>query len=193
METLKEMIFRLMSQTLSLKEFEAWLYDDDLIKSQLLENEVIFELVNIDLRSKHAFHELEKFCFKHFNKEECLVQIVRYNSEVLLEVKTDDAIETFMRNISHFHDWNTDYFLISQVYYLSDDWELVEVGYVDKEQLRNEFIGIAETFLKRLENMDVEESIQLLRNGVEISRFIPEQPKNEQIETDKKRWFQFWK
>ncbi len=37
MKKLKEMLFKLMSQTLSLKEFETWLYNDDYVNSQLLE------------------------------------------------------------------------------------------------------------------------------------------------------------
>lgn len=166
------MLFKLMSQTLSLKEFEAWLYDDDYIKSQLLENEVIFELVSIDLSSKHAFYELEKFCFNHFDKEECLVQVVRYNSEFLLEAKTDAAAEKFMTSLYHFQDWNDDYSLITQIYYLTEDWALADYGYVDKQQLRNELFGIAETFLTQLKGLSVEESIQLFRNGIESPGII---------------------
>lgn len=168
MEKLKEMLFMLMSQTLSLKEFETWLYEDDYIKSQLLKNKVIFELVSIDLRSGHAFYELEKFCFNYFNKEECLVQVMRYNSEMFLETRTEDAAEKFMRNVYRFHDWDTDYFLMSQVCFLSDDWELVDSGYMDGERLMNELSDIAEMFLKQLHSLNMEESIQLLRNGVEF-------------------------
>ena len=60
MEEIKQLLFKLMSQNLSLNDFENWLYTDDYIKSQLLENEMIFELVSINLRSKHAIKELEK-------------------------------------------------------------------------------------------------------------------------------------
>ena len=90
MKTLKKMIFKLLSQTLSMKEFETWLYQDEFIKSQILRNEMIFELVNINLRSKHAFEELTDFCFNHFDKEECWIQIVKYNCEILLENKTNN-------------------------------------------------------------------------------------------------------
>lgn len=193
METLKKMLFKLMSQTLSLEEFETWLYTDDYIKSQLLENEMIFELVTINLKSKHAFTELEKFCFNHFDKEECLVQIVKYNCEVYLDTKTDEAAENFIRNVCYFHDWNNDYSLISQIYYLADDWDLVLDGYADKQQVKNELFSYAEIFLEKLQKLDAEESIQLLRNGVEFNNVIPEQPAIEEIETENKRWFQFWK
>jgi hypothetical protein len=193
MKTLKEMIFRLMSQTLSLKEFETWLYADNYIKSQLLEDETIFELVSIDLRSKHAFHELQKFCFNHFDKEECLVQVVKYNSELLLETKTDAAAEKFMKSLYYFQDWNDDYSLITQIYYLTEDWEFVDYGYVDKQQLRNELFGIAETFVKQLEGLSVKESIQLFRKGVEYQKAIPEEPAIKRIENENKKLFQFWK
>ncbi|MDF3026929.1 MAG: hypothetical protein K0S23_1236 [Fluviicola sp.] len=193
METLKKMLFKLMSQTLSTKEFETWLYTDDYIKSQLLENEMIFELVSINLRSKHAFKELEKFCFNHFDQEECLVQIVKYNCEVYLDTKTDEATENFIRNICCFHDWNNDYSLISQIYYLADDWDLVLDGYTDKQQVKNELYSYAEIFLERLQKLDAEESIQLLRNGIEFKKVIPEPPKTDVIETKSKGWFQFWK
>lgn len=94
MKKLKEMLFKFMSQTLSLKEFETWLYNDDYVNSQLLENYIVFELVNINLNSKHAFKELEKFCFTYFDKEECLIQIVKYNCVVMFFLCTINKTTT---------------------------------------------------------------------------------------------------
>lgn len=193
MKKLKEMLFKFMSQTLSLKEFETWLYNDEYVNSQLLENDIIFELVNINLNSKHAFKELEKFCFINFDKEECIIQIVKYNCEVLLENKTDEAIEIFIKNICYFHDWNNDYFLISQIYYWADDWDLVLDGFIEKQHVKDELIDYSESFLEKLQELNSNESIQLLRNGIELKKVIPEQLKNSKIETKIKKWFQFWK
>lgn len=193
METLKQMLFQLLAQTLSLKEFEAWLYKDDYIKSHLLESEMIFELLSIDLRSKHAIHEIEKFCFNHFNKEECLVQIVKYNCELFLETKTDKAAENFIRNICYFYDWEDDYSLISHLYYLADDWDMVKDGYIDKQHVKIELVSYAESFLEKLLCSNVEESISLLKNGIESRIITPEESTIELIEPKIKRWFQFWK
>lgn len=198
MGTLKKMLCKLLSRTLSMKEFENWLYYDDFIKSQIVKNDVIFELVSIDLRSKDAFVELEKFCFKHFNKEECLVKVVKYNCENLLETKTDDALESFFQNICYFHDWDLQYALIEDVYYLLNDWELTHDGYMDKRTMKNEVRHYAEIVLEKLNALNSEESVQLLINGFEIKTIIPEQlasKDNKTIETNltSKKWFQFWK
>jgi hypothetical protein len=182
-----------MSQTLSLKEFETWLYNDDYVNSQLLKNDIIFELVNINLNSKHVFKELEKFCFAYFDKEECLIQIVKYNCEVLLEYKSDEAIENLIKNICYFYDWNNDYYLISQIYYCADDWDLAKDGYIEKQEVKNEFIVYSKSYLEKLQGLNREESIQLLKNGIELKKVIPEQLKNSEIEAKIKKWFQFWK
>lgn len=191
MKKLKQMLLQLLARTLSMKEFEAWLYKDDYIKSHLLESEMIFELVNIDFSSKHAFIEIEKFCFNHFNKEESLVQIVKYNCESFLATKTDEAAEHFIRNICYFYDWEDDYLLISHIYYLADDWEMVKDGYINKQHVKNELFSFAEIFLEKLGCSNFEESILLLTNGFETKANIQEESAIELIEP--KRWFQFWK
>lgn len=198
METLKQMLFKLLSRTLSMKEFEDWLYNDDYIKTHVLESEMIVELLSIDLRSKHAMHELEKFFFNHFNKEECLVQVVKYNCEMLLETKTDNALENFFQNICYFHNWDSQYVLIEDVYYLLNDWELTHDGYMDKRTMKNEICRFAEIVLEKLKELNLEESILLLINGFEIKTTFPEQlatKGNITIDTKltRKKWFQFWK
>lgn len=195
MEKLKQILFKLLSRTLSMKEFEDWLYYDDFIKSQIVKNDVIFELVNIDLRSKDAFVELEKFCFKHFKKEECLVKVVKYNCENFLETKTDNALESFFKNICHYYDWDIQYALIEDVYYLLNDWELTHDGYMDKRTIKNEISHYAEIVLEKLNVLNSEESVLFLINGFEIKTIIPKQLDNKTIETNltSKKWFQFWK
>lgn len=193
METLKQMLFQLLAQTLSMKEFEGWLYNDDYIKNHLLESEMIFELLSIDLKSKQGMYEIEKFCFNHFNEEECLVQIVKFNCELLLETKTDAAAEYFIRNICYFHDWDDDYSLISDIYYLADDWDLVTDGYINKQHFKNELFSFAEIFLDKLKGSNLEESILLLRKGIENRIIIPAESSLELMDPKNKRWFQFWK
>lgn len=191
MKTLKKMIFKLLSQTLSMKEFETWLYQDEFIKSQILRNEMIFELVNINLRSKHAFEELTDFCFNHFDKEECLIQIVKYNCEILLENKTNKVIENFFRNVCYFYDWESDYSIISQIYYLEEDWQMTDEGYIEKQKLEKELFDYAASFLTQLQGLKVEESIELFRNGIELIEESSENSIDGIIKN--KKWFQCWK
>jgi len=193
MKKLKQMLFKLMSRTLSIKEFEAWLYNDEYIKSQLLENEMIFELLNIDLTSKHAFYELEKFCFSRFKKEECLIQVVRYNCEIYIEVKNDASAEIFFKNICYFYDWNDNYPLIKKIYNLKNDWDLALEGCIEKYHVKNDIFRFAQTFMTKLEGMTVKESIALLINGLEEKIEVIEESRVELCDTPNKKWFQFWK
>lgn len=199
------MLFKVMSQTLSIKEFGEWLYHDSYVKSQLLENEMIFELLNIDLSSKHAFYELEKFCFSRFNKDECLVQVIKHNCEIYLERQNDEAATIFFKNNCYFHDWNDDYKLLHEIDYLAGDWELVNEGFIDKQFVKTELFNFVQMFLVNINGMNTNESISYLNHGLQKPIEVAEETSNDSTNesyrgpateinnNSNKKWFEFWK
>lgn len=66
MDKAKNMLYRLVARTLSLKEFEDWLYHDEYVLKHIIDDERILELLSIKLQARDAMYELEKFCFTYF-------------------------------------------------------------------------------------------------------------------------------
>lgn len=187
MDKLKYMLYKLMSRTLSLEEFGAWLYNDEYVIAHITDNELIFELMSLDLRTQSVMHELEKFCFSKFSREEFLIEVVRLNCEKILKSSEDDDIDAFIRNINHYHDWNDDYELVSQVYYgIADDWDLVSHGYLSKDMAVKSILEFAQTALEPLKG---DRALQVLSYGIDLSQDKVQSSENQ----DGSKWFEFWK
>ena len=166
MDKVKRMLFKVLSRTLSLEDFEAWLYNDNFVADNILKNEVILELLSINLRSKHAMHELEKFCSLYFEQEEYLVEIVKYNCQVLLKDHSDNAVENMINNISLFYDLEDDYFLISQIYWFGEEWSLAMDGYYSKNEAKGHLLDFIEAVLTKLSSKNKAEIVKTLHEGV---------------------------
>lgn len=191
------MLGKVLSRTLSMKEFEDWLYFVDFIKRQIVKNDMIFEFVTIDLRHRDAFVELEKFYVKYFGKEACLVDVLKYNCELLVHTKSDETIDIFFQNICQFQDWNTEYTLLADIHYLLYDWQLSHDGYFDPETTKNEIYHFAAIVCEKLNKLPLEESVGFLINGVETNTTTPKKEaasKGNPGETvlKRKKWFPFF-
>lgn len=208
MDKVKSMIVRLLSQDLSMKDFETWLYNDEYINNRILDDEDILELLFINLKSKNAKSELEKYLYGKFGEEIYIIEQVKVNCEVLLNSKINqNDVYSFLSNIGRLYDWDKDYKLISQVYWFDDEWNLAMDGYSDKYRLKKEILAFAEGVLKRLSKADENGAIEVLNEGVEVKLTNEITPTlNETIsssniyvvesDTRKKRyrkWFEFWK
>lgn len=208
MDKIKNMIVKLISQALSMKEFEAWLYNDEYVNSHILDDENILELLSINLKSVHAIAELEKYLYAKLGEEDCLVEQVKINCEVLLssELKQKD-FELFLHNIYRLHNWEKDYRLISQVYWFDDEWSLAIDGYSNRNRLEKEILVYTEEVSERLSKADKNEITEILNEGVEIKLTHHVTPtlnetlsSNNSLTTDSdtkknrtRRWFELWK
>ncbi|UBM60006.1 hypothetical protein LAG90_09055 [Marinilongibacter aquaticus] len=185
MDKVRYMLYKLMSRTLTLEEFETWLYNDEYVKNNLPSNGLILELLSINLRSKHALWELEKFCFENFSREECILEVVRSNCEKIRDGAGDQAIGDFISNIGRYYDWDEGYCLVSQVYWLGDEWSMAQEGYCSKSEVRRDILEFALVLLEKLDqNLDV----KVLVDGIELSGTGREFTLNKT-----KKWFEFWK
>ena len=208
MDKIKNMIVKLISKALSMKEFETWLYNDEYVNSHILDDENILELLSINLKSTHAIAELEKYLYAKFGEEDGLLEQVKINCEVLLssELKQKD-FESFLHSIYRLHDWEKDYRLISQVYWFDDEWSLAIDGYSDRNRLEKEILVYAEEVSERLSKADKNEMIEILNEGVEIKlthdvtlALNETLSSNNTLTTDShtrmnrtRRWFKLWK
>jgi len=205
MDKVKNMIVKLISRALSMEEFEAWLYNDEYVNNHILDDEGILELLSINLKSKYARAELEKYLYAKFGEEDCLIEQVKVNCEVLVSSDlTQKDFESFLHSLYRLHDWDKDYRLISQAYWFDDEWSLAMDGYSDRNRLEKEVLAYAKEVLQKLSKADKDEIVEILNEGVEIkltTEVTPtlnesKSPNNVSLDESKERtrkWFEFWK
>lgn len=194
MKQLKNKLFEVLSRTLSIKEFEAWLYTDTYVNEHILEDERVLELLSINLKSAHAMAALNSFCFEYFafDKEECLVAIVEFNCQKFLQNQGENSAQNMISNIGSHHDWDDNYTLIAQAYWYGDEWDLANDGYYSKRDVMHNLTEFAQTVLNKLSNASKEERKQLLIEGIEEKRHNI-YPSNKELNQKPRKWFQFWK
>lgn len=205
MDKVKNMIVKLISRALSMEEFEAWLYNDEYVNNHILDDEGILELLSINLKSKYARAELEKYLYAKFGEEVCLIEQVKVNCEVLVSSDLmQKDFESFLHSLYRLHDWDKDYRLISQAYWFDDEWSLAMDGYSDRNRLEKEVLAYAKEVLQKLSKADKDEMLEILNEGVEIkltTEVTPalnesKSPNNVSLAESKERtrkWFEFWK
>lgn len=193
MEKVKLKIFQYLSGLISIDEFAAWLYQDTFVSNNI-DDELIFELVNINLKSKFAHHEIKKIREKYFNGKEFILFNIIGNLESIVSDDSDNNIEKSLKNMECYYNEWYEFGLMSQVYSLSINWDLGIDNVFDKEQVRFGIITESKLIFEKLSNASYDEQIVLLENGyytnvigeTNISRV-----RNKLSKT--KKWFEFWK
>ncbi len=194
MKRLKKMLYKVLSRTISLEAFEAWLYADKYVNEQLLSNNLILELLSLNLRSKFAMMELETFCFKHFKREDFLVYLVKFNCEDFLGDKNDEGVDRFFENLDRFFNWEDDFKLINQFTNINDKWYLAKDGWISKSDVRNELIRFSSAVIENFLGSNEDERIKMLENGIILKVKMSHNKQTENTnQKPPKMWFQFWK
>lgn len=184
MDLIKDKIFKVVSRVISVQDFEQWVYTNSEITNNLENDDFFFELVSLNYRGKHALYDLEKTCFKNYDYEEYLINMIEMNCQVLiLEEKIDELWKIVLRISSH-QDWDKNYKLIYSFYGLEDEISLAKQGFINKKEIINYTHELAQTILSKFEKLSLEGKKDVLING-EL-----EVPK---VAQNSKKWYHFWK
>lgn len=193
MEQLKYKLFKVLSRTLSLEEFESWLYSDTYINDQILKNDLVLELVSMNFRSRQIMTDLDSFCFVHFDKEEILAAIVELNCEKYLQENSENSAENMINNICLYYNWDDDYSLISQFYWHREDWDLALEGCYSKNDIKNELDELVQKVIDQMSNTDIEGKKNILHEGIELEKDKNANSVVNEVNYKSRKWFQFWK
>ena len=195
MEVLKQRLFDVLAKAITVEEFENWLYKNENITSSIDENDMFFDIVTMNYRSKHIYWELEKYCHKYYDYEEYLVALVESGCRKLVRENISEKIWPVITHIGSFMDWDKNYGLINQFYYLEDDLYLVQDDLLKEEDVLKYIKKMAGIILAELESLSIDDKLEILKTGIEVNN---EKPKFRHTgplgfhETNKK-WYQFWK
>lgn len=190
MKELRKMIIAVLSNAISVEEFEEWMYKDPFVNSNV-EDEFVLELLSIDFRSRHARHELENVAFLLVSKEEVIMSVIQQACSEFIEKRTDESVELLFDAIIPYYEWDCDYFLVEQFYWLVSEWELSRDGYAQKPVVKKDIEELATAVLHVFDHHSLEAGILLVRRGAKVKsqRVIHHVVK----EPSPNKWYQFWK
>lgn len=109
---------------------------------------------------------LKSFASHILCREEFLIEVLRANSEMLLLHNID--IDNFIDNIYRFYDWDNDYNLMKQVYWLREEWDLATEGCISKEEAKETIHEFARMIVEKLAESKEDQRLQILKNGVKL-------------------------
>lgn len=193
MEKIKEMMFAVLSRTLSISEFENWLYSDPFVNTNILQNDLVWAILSINLKSKEAYGELQKVCDRYFDRLEFLFAVVENNAMKFLEDESPSGAMTFLSNVTQFYDWDDDYGLINQVKNIQYDWDLVLEGIYSKAEVLQALSSFIQSVLCVSDIGRIEEKRRVVMEGVEWNLVSPAIAQMLVNKNQNKKWYQFWK
>ena len=191
MEALKQKLFDVLAKAITIEEFENWLYNNEGIASSINENDMLFDIISLNYRDRHIYSELEKYCHKYYDPEEYLVSLVESSCRKLVQMKTSEDVWPVIMHIGSFMDYDKDYWLLNQFYYMDDELSLSKQGYYKEKNVIADINKMAMEVLKELENLSMPAKIERLKKGIDMSQ----NKENVKIDlnTNFKKWYQFWK
>jgi hypothetical protein len=198
MKKLKSKICETLSRLISIEEFETWLYSTPEILNAVETNDLIFQVVSLDYKGKHIFHELEMFCFQNFDNNEFMVELIQNSCEAILKSQSNSEMKNIVDFLAAKFDWDDDNSMLNEFYWLQDEIETKQWGYGDeKAKVSSVNIGFVKKYaqkaLIKLEGASQEKKIKIFRKGC-IDRQEEQQEEiviEDQIKN--KLRFQFWK
>ena len=80
LKILKNKIFELLNGAINLNEFENWLYTNQFVNENVIENAVVSEFLEINLRSNGWFYVIQKFAKNKLNTLTILPKIANWQN-----------------------------------------------------------------------------------------------------------------
>ncbi len=196
MKELKNKIIKVMTRSLSIEDFGAWLYNNQFIRENIECNEMVLNLLLIDLKSKNALYDLNSFCLIFFKKEDYYLLIIKNWCEKIIENPTiENAIEitnSFVNN-----DSDDEFILLDSFSSFSYDLAYADdlYHYTSQDVLSN-FLEFSEKVLSELESATYSEKNKLLTDGLrwDLEETLGVKPIiSKKIKSPKFKWIKLWK
>ena len=181
MEEIKGKAIELLLDIISKEDFEMILYEK--VKTEdLIENKLLFELVNINYRLDYFKEKVIKVYNNEINRRVYLIYKVCFYCEKIINSEVDsDKVKWFEKALNLF-SYDEDYDLIWDFVELSDRLGFLYMKYESEKNIIRDVDKLALELLETFESTKtVEEKYILLKNGIRIKYKVG------------KKWFEFWK
>lgn len=85
---LKENVFKVLEDQMSLEDFERWLYDSEELQN-LMTEDVVLDAYTLNYKQRDAKYQFKKAIFKYFDEDEFLLWKVKSNLRDLIANRND--------------------------------------------------------------------------------------------------------
>jgi len=152
MKTLKLKLFDVLTETISVKEFEQWLYSNNDILNTLDSNDLFFNIVTINYREKNSLDKLLKLNFEKFTYEENLLIMIISNCKKIIKITDRKLLFKQVSVIMRYFDFDEKYDLLWAFYRLKEQIGLIEEGLIKDDNIVQKLKKIAKNVISEFEN-----------------------------------------
>ena len=157
MEALKLKIFDVLTEKITVSEFENWLYDSEEILKNIEVNTLYFDVITVNYKSKDWNTALNRIAINYLGEVYSeIIEIKRLCSSIV-ESETFSETHNFLKDLAQNFDFDTDYSVLWKLYILKDYFDLVVEGFYKVGSLEKEVVFYSKNALqiiKEGQNLD---------------------------------------
>jgi hypothetical protein len=160
MEAIKSKIFDVLTNRISITQFENWLYDSEEILENLKEDSLYFDVVTINYKSKSWRTDLKAITLNKFTFEFTEIVKIEESCTLIVNAKTAEEIYNVISKLVKDFNFETDYSILWEFLRLKDYFDLVKEGLISVGNLEKQSRFYASKTLKIVSNGEDFESIK---------------------------------
>lgn len=182
MEALKLKTFDVLTEKISISDFEEWLYSDQEVLNALDSDDLVFDIMTLNYKEMNSLDTLLKLASEKFNYEEnTVISIISSCRKIgLLESKTS-IFQEISKTVQDF-DYETNYSLLWTFLGFNNEIDMIEEGLIKEDDIIPRIKKLAEIIISKFENCSsLSEKLKVLDYKDQIAS-----------DADFKPWWKFW-
>lgn len=116
METLKFKLLRILTDSISILEFENHLYNSSLLDSEIKSDSLFFELLNVNYRDENVRMRLKEIGLSVFEKEDLILLKIEQNCRKIINSENTEHFCDYVQNIIEDYDFDNDFYVLEEFY-----------------------------------------------------------------------------
>lgn len=185
MKALEFKIFDVLTERITVLEFENWLYNSEYLNKEIQENIFLFEVLNINYKDEKCLKQLLQVIKEELTSDEFnSLKIISNCKKIVEDISTKNYI-TYVKNIIENYDYETELNPLNDFYYLYNAFDgydmcIYQKCSFDKINLRTK--SLAKTVLLKIEKeLSITEITELFKQEDFIQKADTQKPKYEPI------------
>ncbi|MEP5339135.1 MAG: hypothetical protein ABJL44_01595 [Algibacter sp.] len=138
METLEYKIFDVLTEKISVLEFENWLYNYDEFISQINVNAFYFDVISINYKSDSWSKALDNLIKEKYDEDFMILHRIKRSCLNILKSENTEEVYQILKKLVTPLDYNTDYSVLWEFYSIKEYYKLFKEGLLRKNNFNEE-------------------------------------------------------
>lgn len=163
MEALKLKIFQVLTEKITVLEFENWMYNSEEFMGEINNNSLYFDVISINYKDEKWFKKLEQLCNNEFTEDFLL--LFKIENSCLEVMKSSTAKETYqiLSKLLVNFNYDSDYDIMWKFFNIHDCLETFNGSMFNENELLEEAKFYSKQVIELTKNcIEIEDSKQLL-------------------------------